>query len=70
MSIRARSKKIAKDSLSGDDILREVWRVKDELSASYHHDVGRMFADLRARERRSGRLVVDLSKSRQGAKTR
>lgn len=69
MSNRAQSKNEAIDSSSGDEVLREAWRVKDALSASYRHDVGRMFADLRARERRSGRRIVDLSKSRQRART-
>ncbi len=27
-----------------DEVLREVWRIKDELSASYGHDLNRLFA--------------------------
>ncbi len=36
---------------SGDEVLREVWRVKDALSASYGHDVARLFAITRQHEK-------------------
>ena len=45
-----------------DEILEEVWRVKDALAAKYNHSVAAMFTDLRAREKISGRRYVDLSK--------
>lgn len=35
----------------GDEVLREVWRIKDALSASYGHDVARLFAITRQHER-------------------
>ena len=52
-----------------DDVLREVWRIKDELSASYGHDLNRLFAETRERQRKSGRASVNLTKpnKRQGA---
>lgn len=34
----------------GDEVLREVWRIKDALSASYGHDVARLFAITRQHE--------------------
>lgn len=43
-----------------DDVLREVWRIKDELSAAYGHDLDRLFAEARERQRRSGRPSVNL----------
>jgi hypothetical protein len=43
-----------------DDVLREVWRIKDELSASYGHDLNRLFAEARERQRKSGRPAVNL----------
>jgi hypothetical protein len=46
----------------GDDVLREVWRIKDELSASYGHDLNRLFAEARERQRKSGRPSVNLQK--------
>ena len=45
-----------------DDVLREVWRIKDELSASYGHDLDRLFAEARERQRQSGRPSVNLEK--------
>jgi hypothetical protein len=31
---------------SGDLVLKEIWRIKDELSAARGHDVHRLFAEL------------------------
>ena len=45
---------------TGDVVLQEVWRIKDMLSASYGHDVDRLFAEARDRQNRSGRPVVNL----------
>jgi hypothetical protein len=45
-----------------DEILEEVWRAKDALAAKYNYSVAAMFADLREREKTSGRRYVDLSK--------
>jgi hypothetical protein len=44
----------------GDLVLQEVWRIKDTLSASYGHDVHRLFEGLRKREKLSGHPVVNL----------
>ena len=51
-------------SCLADDVLREVWRIKDELSASYGHDLDRLFAEARQRQRQTGRPSVDLQKQR------
>jgi hypothetical protein len=48
-----------------DEVLREVWRIKDELSALYGHDLNRLFAEARQRQRESGRPSVDLQKKEQ-----
>jgi hypothetical protein len=48
-----------------NEILEEIWRVKDALAAKYDYNIDAMFRDLRAREKTSGRRYVDLSKSRQ-----
>ena len=45
-----------------DDVLREVWRIKDELSAACGHDIDRLFAEARERQRKSGRASVNLEK--------
>ena len=44
---------------SGDLVLKEIWRIKDELSAERRHDVHRLFADARKRQKFSGHLVVN-----------
>lgn len=45
MNSTTRYKTRAKDT--GDQVLQEVWRIKDTLSASYGHDVSRLFAEAR-----------------------
>ena len=49
-----------------DEVLREVWRIKDELSASYNHDLKRLFADAQKRQRLSGRTAFDLQNAKAG----
>ncbi len=44
----------------GDLVLQEIWRIKDKLSAERGHDVHRLFADLRKREKRSGHPLANL----------
>ena len=48
----------------GDLVLQEIWRIKDELSAARGHDVHRLFADARERQRQSGHPVVNLQPTR------
>jgi hypothetical protein len=45
---------------TGDLVLREVWRAKDTLSASYGHDLDKLFAETRKREKLSGHPFADL----------
>ena len=49
---------------TGDVVLREIWRIKDTLSASYGHDVDRLFAEARERQKLSGHPVVNLQTKR------
>jgi hypothetical protein len=44
-----------------------MWRIKDELSAAYGHDVHRFFAEMRKRQKLSGHPVVNLSTKRRQA---
>lgn len=54
-------KKLLRDQpTDGDVVLQEIWRIKDNLSAARGHDVHRLFADLRKREKRSGHLLANL----------
>ena len=51
-----------KPNQSADLVLQEIWRIKDTLSASYGHDVDRLFAEARERQKLSGHPVVNLQK--------
>lgn len=48
-----------------DEILQEVWRVKDEISAEHEYDVMRLVREMRSRESASNSRVVDLHADRQ-----
>lgn len=52
---------------TGDVVMKEIWRIKDELSASYGHDVDRLFAEARERQIHSGHKVVNLQRKRDKA---
>lgn len=64
MKVKTAPLKVEPLSYIADDVLREVWRIKDELSASYGHDLDRLFAEARERQRQSGRPSVNLHKKR------
>ncbi len=49
---------------STDEVLQEVWRIKDELSAARGHSVEKLFADARKNQKRSGHRIVSFSKSK------
>jgi hypothetical protein len=52
---------------TGDVVLKEIWRIKDELSAAYGHDVDRLFSDARERQKHSGHKIVNLQRKREKA---
>jgi hypothetical protein len=54
----------SKPKESADSVLQEVWRIKDTLSAAYGHDVDRLFAESRERQKHSGHPVVNLQTKR------
>ena len=43
-----------------DEIIQEVWRAKDAISAEHNHDVKCLVESLRAKEESSGVRIVDL----------
>ena len=47
---------------NGDLVLQEIWRIKDELSAARGHDVHRLFAEARERQKHSGHPIVSYQK--------
>lgn len=50
---------------TGDLVLHEVWRAKDTLSATYGHNLDKLFAETSKRELKSGHPLVKLpAKSR------
>ncbi len=51
----------------GDLVLQEVWRAKDILSAQYGHDLDKLFAETRKREKLSGHPLVSPSPKRRKA---
>jgi len=53
-----------KSNRSNDLVLREIWRIKDTLSASCGHDVDRLFAETRERQTHSAHPVVNLQTKR------
>jgi hypothetical protein len=48
-----------------DEIIQEVWVVKDAIAAKYDHSVTAMANALRDREKRSSATVVNLHDRRQ-----
>ena len=52
---------VTKADQSTDMVLKEIWRIKDMLSAAYSHDVHRLFAEARKHEKDCGHPLVSLS---------
>jgi hypothetical protein len=46
-----------------DPIVEEVRRIRDAYAVQFNYDIDAICRDLREREKKSGRKVVDLSKS-------
>jgi hypothetical protein len=47
-----------------DPIVDEIRKVRDAFAAQFDHDVKAMFADLRKRQKKSGRRVVSPASKR------
>jgi len=45
-----------------DEIIREVWRAKDELAKRFNYDIDALAAELQKRQKESGRKIVNLEK--------
>jgi hypothetical protein len=43
-----------------DEVIAEVWKAKDEVSAEHQYDVKRLVEHLRVKEASSGARVLDL----------
>lgn len=47
-----------------DEIIREVWRAKDEIAKQFNYDIEALGKDLQRRQKVSGRKVVNLATNR------
>ncbi len=45
-----------------DEIVEEVRRIRDELSARFNYDLDAIVRDLQEKQRRSGRKIISLAK--------
>lgn len=43
-----------------DEVIRELWKIKDEIARQHGYDVERLVAQLRAKKRTEGERVADL----------
>ena len=50
-----------------DEVLEEVWKVKDALASRYNYDLDAMFRAMRVREKRSGHKLASFAKPRRKA---
>ena len=46
-----------------DEIIAEVWRNRDAYAAKHNNDIAQIVADIRKRQQKYGRLLVDRSQS-------
>jgi hypothetical protein len=47
-----------------DEIIKELWQVKDQIAKQFNYDVDALVADLQKRQKESGQIIVDLSKEK------
>jgi hypothetical protein len=50
-----------------DEIIKELWEIKDSIARQYGYDIGALVADLHARTRPEGERIVDLRAMRRTA---
>jgi hypothetical protein len=50
-----------------DEIIRELWQIKDDIAREYGYDLDALVAHLRSCESRSGRTIVDLESAKKRA---
>jgi len=52
-----------------DEVLQEVWKVKDDLAGRHNYDVRRLAEALKAKEGTSGHIIFDLHAREQERRT-
>ena len=50
--------------MMSDEIIREMWEIKDSIAKEHGYDVDRIVAYIRTRQRPKGHHVVDLRAAR------
>ena len=43
-----------------DEVIEELWRIKDDMGREHGYDVARLAADLQSKQREEAERVVDL----------
>jgi hypothetical protein len=51
-----------------DPILREIWEIKERLSAQHGHDLRKIYAEILRKQANSGREIVNLRKKDRNGK--
>lgn len=52
-----------------DEIIEELWRVKDDLAKEFHYDMDALAEELKRRQKMPGKKVVNLAKQKTPEKT-
>jgi hypothetical protein len=47
-----------------DEIMKEIWKNKDEIARENSHDIDKLAKAMKKKEKNSGHKVIDLSKTR------
>jgi hypothetical protein len=53
-----------------DEIIKELWTIKDAMAQEYRCDVKSLVADMRAKKRVEDRQIIDLRSIKQAAQRR
>ena len=52
-----------------DEIIKELWKIKDDIARKHGYDIRALVAHLQSKKRAKGQQVVDLHSLRQDAET-
>lgn len=50
-----------------DEIIEELWRIKDSIAREHEYDIEALVAYLQSKEKAEGRQIVDLSAMKKNA---
>ena len=53
-----------------DEVIEELWRIKDAMAQEHGYDIARLVADLQGRQGQDGHRIVDLQASREAGERR